>query len=792
MPAFSRKFVAASRIRVNIGACGFTGAVTAVALIRFERTGGENSWCSAVDSGKTNAGSFYDCLAKTEGNLGMYRGSTGYSEAAGITAGIDKVWALIAVTKASGTVAARAHVYRFDTKTWTHVNCEGTVENALANPGGFLAFGQWGTSDQLRATYAAAAAWGSVLSDAELEELVTVKYIEDWLKKAPAGMWAFNQHSAAETVKDLTGNGADQAELLGTEYVEEEPPIPYGPGLEPVAPTPGLTVTLPPPRRELQLVTIAGGGYGQGYDISAEIEDVRYSSVNPGGDERCTFTFHRSWFADNPEIARGNLLRVMSGIDILWQGRIEERDRSGGESETITVTAYGLGARLKDGSFREIFIDRSLGKWGEPSTQRKAGLLASGTTVLNIDTSTGWQDAGAKGPALIFELRRGVETFLETGEMWYYGGGIDIGEVRFDFDELRGFSEDTQFIDRMNVSSDDLTTSVDTGTDFNQKDASNQSTAASTSGRKYVQAQVIYEGPATGDLTNAHSFAFPRVLGRHGLSTQGEWPHEGFTLDQLVSFVIGTVPGVAARKIDQQSYVIQQASYENPQSHEAAIEDMNRLEGADWGTWAPDSPLDRSVEGQFDLTTKQSSTQHWFTLRANCDEVDLHDETSTLYGAVDVTYTTANGIQRTVRVSTDVPDLDAAGLTRVYQLDAGEAELTDAESLGEVFLAVFGQFAPARGSLKVVGPLRHYRRGELPPEYMRANGSNVRIPDILPSTTALSLDSTPDRRTTFPIKRVEVDCSGGEPAAAVELDQANDLLSVLQARMGLAQELRAT
>ncbi len=553
---------------------------------------------------------------------------------------------------------------------------------------------------------------------------------------------------------------------------------------------PELPGDLPPPRRDLRLVAVGAGGTGRGYDISAEVEDVRWSSVNPGGDERCTFSFKRPWFAENPEIARGNLLRVQSGLDVLWQGRIEERDRSGGEAEGISVTAYGLGARLKDGSLQEIFLDRDLAGWGEPSTSRQLN-LAVANVLPDPSPSVNPQDSGAELPAIVFAYTRLVAGISNGGEVWYFGGGVDLGRLIYRY---RGSGTDSVWVTRSRLVENDLQSSGEGAASADHDGAAGPTdvtVTADKAGYKYAAISNWRTNAGTVDpYGGIHRWESPIVLGNHGLALRGEFPAVGFTVDQMIGYVVGTVDGVAVRQIDTLSYVVKQASYADPQPPEEIITDVNRFEGANWGTWGPDSPLDNSVDGQFDLTARQDSVQHWFARRADCDELDLHDETSTLYGAVDVTYTTAAGVKHTLRVSVDVPDLDGAGLTRVFPLDMGQGEQTDAQAVGEAFLAVFGQFAPARGSVTLIGALRHHRRGELFPEHIRADGSNLRVPDILPSSTALALDRTPDRRTTFPVKRVEVDASGARPQARVDLDQANDALSILQARLGLSQQLR--
>lgn len=536
----------------------------------------------------------------------------------------------------------------------------------------------------------------------------------------------------------------------------------------------------------VRVVSIASGGEGRSYDITDEIEGLSWSSVDPGGDERCTFTLKRSWFSDNPEIARGNLLRVMCGVDVLWQGRVEETDRSAESAEAIAVTAYGLGARLKDGTFREIFIDRDLA-WGEPSTQRKINMLSGLGRTYSGAVSAGAQDGGSATPGLTF-LWMALVGGPDFAETWYYGGGIDIHKLRYDFDIVQNIGADWSH--RAYMNSDDLGSVFNGGPNHTSSDATDQMATSSEKGRKYIHIEGVYSGGFESQNINAMAqWRNIAVLGWHELSEQGSWPDIGFTVDQMVQVILDDVDGVLIRHLDAQSYVVQQAAFKDPVTHEDGIAELNKLEGCNWGTWGPDSPLDTSVDGQFDFKDREPNVQHWFVRREDCDDINLHSETATLYGAVDVTYEDIAGIRRTIRRTVDVPDLDGAGLSRVYPLDIGKSKQEVAEQMGDAFLAIWGQFAPARGSFATSLPVRHYQRGELSPVYLRADGSNVRIGNILPSTDALALDSSPDRRTTFPVKRIEVNCSGEVPVAQVEIDQTNDTLSILQARQGLESAL---
>jgi hypothetical protein len=74
---------------------------------------------------------------------------------------------------------------------------------------------------------------------------------------------------------------------------------------------------------------------------------------------------------------------------------------------------------------------------------------------------------------------------------------------------------------------------------------------------------------------------------------------------------------------------------------------------------------------------------------------------------------------------------------------------------------------------------------------MRADGSAIRLIDVLPTSQLLSLTTAPDRRTTFPIKEVVVDASNmAEPKVTINVDQVNEAMSALQARVSLDTNLQ--
>lgn len=528
------------------------------------------------------------------------------------------------------------------------------------------------------------------------------------------------------------------------------------------------------------VIAIAEGGKGRGFDLSDEVSGLTFSNVNPGGDEVCSFTISRSWFAENPEIQKGNLLRVGYGIDILWQGRIEEIDRGTGDEETLSVTCYGLGNRLGDTTFREIYIDQDKSKWGSipnPRIEELGSTWETNAGAVEIRPGT----SGLPALALIFNGLKNLKgTRIGIIEAWYNANGIPLGSVYLESTAFGGaYNGNLSWVSSLSFSQSDHGSSGSTpwglgASTFTAPDA--LSTYAFLN-LYYNETEEANKGEFRWEMRKLATY------GRHGLAGKGEAPL-GFSADQIVGHMLTKASGIVARRFSTFGYIITQFTVETPTTPRDGIAQANELAGADYGTWGPNSPLDNSTNGYFDYTEKEPAVQHWFATRADFEEdLNFHTETSSLYDTVEITYTDESGASRVERVSTVSPDLREAGLSpRVFPFDAGLTTKAGAKILAEIFLDLIAGFAPARGSGTISKPVRHYRRGMLSPCYLRADGSNIRIPDILPAETTFSLDSTPDRRTTFPIKRVTVDLSGEVPKATVEFDQTNDSLAVLLAQ----------
>ncbi|HUB99256.1 MAG TPA: hypothetical protein VMS11_05475 [Solirubrobacterales bacterium] len=218
-----RDFAAGGVVRTAVGAANPSGAFTMVALVKFKDT---TDWMIARQNASHTAAETWAAMGLEGTILRLYPGGD-----AGLTPPTGE-WLLVAISKPSGSSQASYHYYRFATTTWAHETDTTAWTAAYGGAAGEIQLGRWNAGEQFNGRYAAAAVYGTALSQAAVEALVGVSSIEAWLSTSPLALWTFSQASLSETVTDLTGNGANQTSYEGTTVAEEEPPIPYFPPAE--------------------------------------------------------------------------------------------------------------------------------------------------------------------------------------------------------------------------------------------------------------------------------------------------------------------------------------------------------------------------------------------------------------------------------------------------------------------------------------------------------------------------------------------------------------------------------
>lgn len=202
------------RITLAVGNCGGAfGPATVCAVIKRNNTI-DNGIFGGYDGALTTDVTWILGLDDNAAGNDLYLDipDVGFVTAPTITVTNADNQVLIAISKASGTVAPRFHRYKYDTTTWTHENGASTLANGPATSNrlhvGELA-GDFFAGDVLIIAF-----WKRVLSDAEIEGLQDS--VEGWVNLNPDGLWRFNQPNVADDVLDVTGGGANETAITGT------------------------------------------------------------------------------------------------------------------------------------------------------------------------------------------------------------------------------------------------------------------------------------------------------------------------------------------------------------------------------------------------------------------------------------------------------------------------------------------------------------------------------------------------------------------------------------------------
>jgi hypothetical protein len=219
----ARHFTSTDHISLSLGALGFVfGPGTIAAVVRRSVDGADHD---AFSVGTTASGVNVAMFVNGTTNvLTLFVGPALGGSGTGITIAAADGWQLLAMSKASGSVAARGHRYVYTTGVWTHTN-SGTARANPPAPTTAAEIGQdFGGGSNWNGDIAVVGTWNTVLSDADVEKLLLDTSFTAW-NSFPGlkGHWSLTQDVTAQTVTDATGGGANQSAISGTSVVADSP-----------------------------------------------------------------------------------------------------------------------------------------------------------------------------------------------------------------------------------------------------------------------------------------------------------------------------------------------------------------------------------------------------------------------------------------------------------------------------------------------------------------------------------------------------------------------------------------
>lgn len=514
-------------------------------------------------------------------------------------------------------------------------------------------------------------------------------------------------------------------------------------------------------------------------DVTAYADAFTFSSVDPGGFEAASFQFPR----DMDATIRGQHVRIDSGLNVAWEGRVAQLQRSLGHQTSINCEGYG--ALFKDVAASMVFVDRDLTKWQGSSLTRQSNMLSGnfqfGTTQVAADPTNNL-------PALVASIQDSwVAPFKPLAEAWYDAGPDNlIGKIYYSVSFGGGvIGTDVNWQVSVFVSTDDLATLTLNAGNLHAG-ASGYFTPASQYRRAIAQS--FYNATPAGNPNQSFPYYFHNtaVYGNHGLTGRGSDP-VGFYPSDIFGWVLSQVPGLQAgilQQTDAGGYIVPHSAYYTPVLLDQMVNDMAVVQGWHWGVWESPSSLTGIALPRADFRPRPASGAFTaFFHRSACETLDIREDLSQQFDQCIVTFTDVAGVSGAAVATAENPVLDAAGIgTRTLVLSGGTMTQADALAFAAMALLLTNQQARVAGSIDVISPVD--APGPQPAYLLKPGIDRVRIGDA-PSTDAFGSMSD------YPLTRMEATVSSSGIGVSLEVGQGGDLVETLQARLSAASTLAA-
>lgn len=507
-------------------------------------------------------------------------------------------------------------------------------------------------------------------------------------------------------------------------------------------------------------------------------DGATFSNSDPGGFEAASFQIPR----DMPNTLRGQRVRIDCGLDVAWEGRVSQVQRSLGNRTQIMCEGYK--ALLADDVASMVFVDRDLTRWQDPSLTRQLAVLALNFSLASAQVAP---DQTSLTPALAQIITDAwASPNKPLVESWYDSGPENlIGKLWYD---LYWPTSDANWNEVVLTSSDaNATTTLSSGNLRSTVEVTGYFTPASA--YRFALLQHFYNA-TPGGTSGAQFTAFWKnmaVYGNHGLTGRGSDP-VGFYPSDIFGWCQGQIPGLQRGVIpltDASGYVMAHSVYYTPVGLDQIVGDMATAQGWHWGVWASLSPLTGDTRPRADFRPRPAAGQVTaFCMRQDCETLDIREDLTNQYNQAVVSYTDIAGAQQAVIVAADNPVLDQAGIPlRTLILSGGTMTAATAAVFGAQALQLTNVQDRVSGSIDIIAPIGN-PNGPMAPWMLKAGIDRLRIGD-LPSTDAFGAYND------VPINRVECSLSTSGVTASVEVGSGANLVESVQARLTAATFLSA-
>jgi hypothetical protein len=322
---------------------------------------------------------------------------------------------------------------------------------------------------------------------------------------------------------------------------------------------------------------------GDEADPENQPSGISYETSNPGGFGSGSITLPRpeNLYADDSKLF--SHVVIYGPLGTLYEGFVTGVAQVG--TNEIQLSLSGWSSALdRHETFREIFVDRDLNKWGPESSQHRINSRATwnSSTAPEVEPDSTY-------PALTLTL---AAYAINAAAVGFYdaGAGCAVGSIYYDFTSL---NTTLNYVGVVEALSDDLGTVKDTTADLLTGTNSSGSGTLTSSIEYRYGAIVLLLGGTVGTADASMTFRYLTVFGDHGLTKRGTAPDQGYYASDVVNYAIAQCPSLTASlgdSIEETTFVIPHLTFTDDTSLRSVVEQMTALGGNqnvanDWGVY---------------------------------------------------------------------------------------------------------------------------------------------------------------------------------------------------------------
>lgn len=473
--------------------------------------------------------------------------------------------------------------------------------------------------------------------------------------------------------------------------------------------------------------------------------NISFSTQRGEGFSTASVTFSRELFKEYPDIGLLDTWRFITQAgDVVYEGRLQAAPKTNDPEEEVTINLVGWMSYLRGKKISPLIVDCRLSSWGDSSLQRRINLINAGY-LLAASTSLGFQNSGEMAPGIMIDFT-GVQNTSSGNpgnEMWFYGGGEDIGHVYFD-----QHGDTTTVWEKFCViTNNDVMSEIDLTPNYNAIETSlEQGDHASKAGRKYAVFVAFEIGTYVGQMTNKQIYSNIKVSGTHGLTRIGTWPSVGYKLTDVMEYIIRNYYPKITWAGKENAFMVQQATWhDGGQYGYDILKQLNNL-----ALWELNMFENREL-----LFERADLTQYDWQFKTTDEGVKANFEGESIENFANgcsVTYTGFDGVSYTLYPS-DYPELRDESPDNPYNIHDEDGwtdcdvpyqcSRTEAIQFGVVYLEEFNR--PKRpGSYTLTGGFIKDAAENWQPGYNVRNGSTCGITDKIDEEPRLIVATTWD------------------------------------------------